>query len=114
MKNSIKTFADACIKTGTTEEEFYAKCKRKRLNKTKIACKKLRIISKALGTNINYSNIKAKKYLPYFSCSPTFKLEDTCFSSGAVEAETVFYSSANAAKYVAKHFEPLYKRLLGL
>ena len=67
----VKTFADACRETGTTEEAFNESCKAAGLTPDEVAYRKIKVIVKALneGWEPDFLDENEYKYIPWFRVS---------------------------------------------
>jgi len=113
----VKTFADACIECGTTEEDFNKKYFSLDLDKDTIAYEKIKIIAKALNDVwvADLNNKEQRKYYPYFNASP-FGFAATSYDFWVTAANAagsrLCYKNSELAEYAGRQFESEYKEMI--
>jgi len=113
----VKTFADACIECGTTEDEFNKKFKSYiGISEDNIFYEKAKIVAQALneGWIPDWDNKDQRKYYPYFAASP--------FGFGAAfygfwfantrAGSRLCYRTSELAEYAGKQFAEIYKKFI--
>lgn len=120
MKNqNIKTFSDACIACGTTEEAFNEKFKQLDLSPDTVAYEKLKTISAALNGNWkpDFTDHNQGKNYPWFynDAKPgsAFLFDDCgCFYSATGVGSRLCYKDRETAEYAGKQFIDIYNQFL--
>lgn len=81
---NIKTFSDACLACGTTEEAFNEKFEGTSLDADTLAFEKLKIVNKAInnGRTPDHTNSDERKWFPYYLLSSGFGFSGSAFDYG--------------------------------
>ena len=113
----IKTFSDACLAYGTTEEKFNTKYGNIGLSKDTIAYEKIKIVVYVINGDWtpDFSNSSQYKYYPYFDlsggCRFCFAFYD-CSATVSVGGVRLCFESKEKSNFAGNTFEPLYADLL--
>ena len=113
----VKTFADACIECGTTEDEFNNRFKSYvGISEDNIFYEKAKIVAQALneGWTPDWKNKDQYKWYPYFIASP-FGFDGTDYGgwityTGA--GSRLCYRTSELAEYAGKQFAEFYEKFI--
>lgn len=116
--NDIKTFNDACVACGTTEQAFELKFKDLNLDLDTVFYEKLKMVAKAInqGWVPDWSNSSQRKWYPYFEVAPSgagFSDSDylCTFAYAGVGSRLCFESEAKAI-HAGKQFTSIYSQFI--
>jgi len=112
----VKTFADACIKCGTTEDEFNEKYLSLGLREDTINYERAVIVAQALneGWIPDWNDKNQRKYHPWFIASP-FGFDGTHCVNWAANTDAgsrLCYRTSELAEYAGRQFVEIYKKFL--
>ena len=110
----VKTFADACVECGTTENEFNEKFLSLGLDADTVAYEKIKIIAKALNEGWIPDWKDGNKYYPYFNAAPFGFSATFCdhWTSTTGSGSRLCYKSRELAEYAGKQFAEIYKEMM--
>ena len=113
----IKTFSDACLAYGTTEEKFNTKYGNIGLSKDTIAYEKIKIVVYVINGDWtpDYSDSSQLKWTPIFNLSSGCRFHtsfDLYSYSCTVAGVRLCFESKEKSNFAGKTFEPLYADLL--
>lgn len=114
---SIKTFNDACIALGASEEEFNRGFEKIKLSSDTINYEKLKIIVKAInqGWTPDWNDTNQAKWFPYFKVSSGFAFSVWHYNyttSLTSVGSRLCFESEEKSNYAAKQFTDIYKHFL--
>lgn len=115
---NIKTFNDACLACGTTEQEFDQRFQNLGLDADTLNYERIKIIAKAInqGWKADWSDTTQRKYYPYFKVLPSgdgFSLSLCVYGcTHSAVGSRLCFESDEKCNYAAKQFTNIYEQLI--